>query len=112
MSLFEKEESKSKPRQEEFPTEPAFTVPVEVRSMPQHMRGEGQKGVVALSPVPVSLCPCGDKILGLDGTIRADPSQITPRYLDGSTKDMRDDTERLKAKRMLLRQAFVLPWRQ
>lgn len=90
--------------------EPAFTVPVEVRSMPQHMYGEGQKGVVALPPP--SLCPCGDKILGLDGTIRADPSQITPRYLDGSTKDMRDDTERLKAKRMLLRQAFVLPWRQ
>ena len=34
---------------------------------------------------------------------------MTPRYLDGSTKDMRDDTERLKAKRMLLRQGFVLP---
>lgn len=98
MALFEKEESSSRVKvdAEARRTEPAFTVPVKVRPMPQY--GEGQKGVVALSPIPA-----GTKFWAwTERVLERIHYKELPAYLARMTKDIRDETERLEAKRVLL----------
>lgn len=82
-----------------FPTEPAFLVPVEVRSAPQY--GPGQKGVFTTRPVPANT-------KFWEWTDRVE--QIHHERLQDRIASTYGDVESSReAIRLFLRQGFVLP---
>lgn len=97
MALFESESTRST-----FPTLPAFTVAVQVKDMPQY--GLGQCGIVALKPIPAKT----KFWVWTDRVERVHHSKLHD-YLEEQTGDIQDADEKQEAKRIILRQGFVLP---
>lgn len=95
-SLFDRDAAKV-----DFPTEPAFTVPVKVVAMPIY--GPDQYGIVAVEDVPA-----GCKFWQWTDLVEQIHHSELEQYLDKMTREMDDTESRLEARRRLLRQGFVL----